>query len=108
MGKIGTKLLFSTTCHSQTDKQTEVVNKTSIQLLTSIIQKNLNQEDFPPCIGFAYNCSVHSSTNFSPFEIIYSFNLLAPLDLIHLHIDENICLDGNRKAHVVKDLTAKV
>jgi hypothetical protein len=108
MGKIGTKLLFSTTCHSQTDKQTEVVNKTSIQLLTSIIQKNLNQEDFPPFIGFAYNYSVHSSTNFSPFEIICSFNLLAPLDLIHLPIDESVCLDGNRKTHVVKDLTIKV
>jgi len=51
---------------------------------------------------------VHSSTNFSPFKIICSFNLLALLDLIHLYIDENVCLDGNRKSHVVKDLNAKV
>jgi hypothetical protein len=27
-GKLGTKLLFSTTCHSQFDSQTEVVNRT--------------------------------------------------------------------------------
>jgi len=59
-------------------------------------------------IEFAYNRSVHSTTDYSPFEIVYSFNLLTPLDLIHLLVDEIVSLDGNQKAQVMKDLHAKI
>ena len=95
MGKVGTKLLFLTTCQPQSDGQIEVVNRTLSTLLRIIIQKNLkNWEDCLPFIEFAYNRSVHSTTDFSPFEIVYDFNPLTPLDLLNLPVNEMTSLDG--------------
>ena len=108
-GKLGTKLLFSTACHPQTDGQTEVVNRTLSQLLRTVIQKNLkNWEDCLPFIEFAYNRSVHSSTDYSPFEIVYGFNPLTPLDLVPLPIDERASVDGKKKAEIVRQLHERV
>ncbi|XP_040955925.1 uncharacterized protein, partial [Gossypium hirsutum] len=84
-GKLGTKLLYSTTCHPQTNGQTEVVNRVLSTLLRAIIRKNLKTwEECLPHIEFAYNRSVHSATKFSPFEVVYGFNPLTPLDLLPL------------------------
>jgi hypothetical protein len=65
-------------------------------------------EGFLPFIEFAYNRSVHFTIDYSPFEIVYGFNPLTPLDLIPLSVDEMVSLDGNKKAQVVKDLHAKI
>ena len=57
--KLGTKLLFSTTCHPQT----KVVIRTLTQLLCTIINKNLKTwEDCLPFIEFAYNRTVRPSS----------------------------------------------
>ena len=102
-GKLGTKLLFSTTCHPQTDGQTEVVNRTLSTLLRAIISKNIKTwEDCLPHVEFAYNRAMHSTTKFSPFEIVYGFNPLTPLDLSPLPVSEHLNLDGEKKAEFVK------
>jgi hypothetical protein len=46
-------------------------------------KKNLKSwEACLPHVEFAYNRVVHSTTNCSPFEIVYGFNQLTPLDLL--------------------------
>jgi hypothetical protein len=59
-------------------------------------------------IEFAYNMIMYFTTNYSLFEIVYCFNPLIPLDLIHLPVDERISLNGSRKAHIVKTLHKKI
>ncbi|KAH9780520.1 hypothetical protein KPL71_008110 [Citrus sinensis] len=106
--KLGTKLLFSTTCHPQTDGQTEVMNRTLSTLLRAIIKKNIKTwEDCLPLVQFAYNRFVHSATKYSPFEIVYGFNPLTPLDLTPLPVSEHVNLDGKKKAEIVKQIHEK-
>ena len=61
-----------------------------------------------PFIEFAYNWSVHSTTNFLLFEIVFGFNPLTPLDLLPLLVNEKTSLDGQKKAKMVKKLHESV
>ena len=107
--KLGTKLLFSTTSHPQTDGQTEVVNRTLGTLLRSLINKNLRSwEDSLPFIEFAYNRSVHSTTCQSPFETLYGINPLTPLDLLPLPRNEHESPDGRNKAAKIKQMHDRI
>ncbi|KAK1627340.1 hypothetical protein QYE76_001655 [Lolium multiflorum] len=107
-GKLGTKLLFSTTCHPQTDGQTEVVNRTLSQLLRSMIKKNLKEwEECLPHVEFAYNRAVHSTTELCPFEVVYGFKPITPLDLLPLPIHERVNMEVSKRADFVRKIHVK-
>jgi len=109
-GKLGTKLLFSTTCHPQSDVQTEMVNRILGQLLKCMIVHNTREwEALLPQVEFTYNKVVHSTTSHSPFEIVYGFNPLTPFDLLPLPIQEAWTFqDGEAKAKMIQDLHTQV
>jgi hypothetical protein len=68
--KLGTKLLFFTTCHPQTDGQTEVVNRTLSTMLGAVLKTNLKLwKECLPHIEFPYSRSVHSMMKLSLFQI---------------------------------------
>ncbi|KAK1698657.1 hypothetical protein QYE76_015354 [Lolium multiflorum] len=107
-GKLGTKLLFSTTCHPQTDGQTEMVNRTLSQLLRSMIKKNLKEwEECLPHVEFAYNRAVHSTTELCPFEVVYGFKPITPLDLLPLPIHERVNMEASKRADFVRKIHVK-
>ncbi|XP_073138104.1 uncharacterized protein [Henckelia pumila] len=59
-------------------------------------------------VADALSRSVHSTTNYSPFEVVYGFNPLTPLDLMSLPMSERVNMDGMKKAEFVKSLHEKV
>jgi hypothetical protein len=100
--KLGTKLLFSTTCHPQTDGQTEVVNHTLSTMLRAILKTNLKLwEECLPHIEFAYNRSVHSTTKVSPFQVVYGFNPRAHIDLLPLPHSETTYFDASQRSEFI-------
>ena len=99
--------MFSTTCHPQTDGQTEVVNRTLSTMLSVVLKKNLKLwEDCLPHIEFAYNRSIHSTTKMCPFEVVYGFVPRAPIDLLPLPSSVQNNLDASQRAELIIKLHA--
>jgi hypothetical protein len=92
--KLGIKLLFCSTCHPQTNGQTEIINGTLSIILRAVLKDNLRLwEECLPHIEFAYNRSIHSTTKLSPFMVVYGFNPRAPIDLLPSPPSEIVNLD---------------
>ena len=76
------KRALSTAWHPQTDGQTERLNRTIEQMMRTYIQSR--EEDWPqllPALELAYNCTPHSATGLSPFEVMIGENPVRTQDL---------------------------
>jgi hypothetical protein len=69
---LGTKLLYSSAYHPQTDGQTEQVNQTLEDLLRSYALNFPDKwDDCLPLAEFSYNNSYQKSIKIAPFEALY-------------------------------------
>lgn len=93
MGIDGHQTEDGTTFHSQTNGQTEVVNKTVIQLLISYYNKHpMFWDEHLYYLWHAYNRAKHSSTQRSTFETCFDFTPRSPLDFV---FGKDIAVDGH-------------
>ena len=68
----GTLLRMSTAYHPQTDGQTEVMNRVLEQYLRSFVHSQpANWFRYLALAEWSYNTSLHTSSGFTPFEVIY-------------------------------------
>ncbi|KAK1662638.1 hypothetical protein QYE76_050797 [Lolium multiflorum] len=97
------------TCNKSKSKlKPHVVNRTLSQLLRSMIKKNLKEwEECLPHVEFAYNRAVHSTTELCPFEVVYGFKPITPLDLLPLPIHERVNMEASKRADFVKKIHVK-
>jgi hypothetical protein len=103
--KLGTKLLFSTTCHPQIDSQTEVIDRTLTTMLRVVLKKNIKMwVECLPHIEFAYNRSLHSTTKMCPFQSVYGFLPRSPIDLMPLPSSEKLNFDATKHAELMLKL----
>jgi hypothetical protein len=104
---LGTKLLFSTTCHPETDGQTEVVNRTLSTMLWAVLKKNVKfWEECLPHIEFSYNRSLNSTSKMCPFQIVYGFVPRALIDFLPLPSSVQNNLDATQRAELILKLHA--
>ncbi|KAM2088514.1 hypothetical protein ACFX1T_032585 [Malus domestica] len=77
---LGTRLLYSTAYHPQTDGQSERTIQTLEDMLrSSVMQFGDSWHDRLDLMEFAYNNSFHSSIGMSPFEALYGKACRTPL-----------------------------
>ncbi|EOY16837.1 Uncharacterized protein TCM_035725 [Theobroma cacao] len=107
--KFGTELKYSSTCHPQTDGQTEVVNRSLGNMLRCLIQNNPKTWDLViPQAEFAYNNSVNRSIKKTPFEVAYGLKPQHVLDLVPLPQEARVSNEGELFADHIRKIHEEV
>ncbi|CAF0708802.1 unnamed protein product [Brachionus calyciflorus] len=94
--------LKTTAYHPECDGLTERFNRTPKTMIACYVNENQNNwDELLPFLSYAYNTSTHSTTNHSPYEVIFGRKPKIPIDLIIAESAEN-----NEEGDVTVDLNA--
>jgi hypothetical protein len=104
---LGTKLIISSTYHSQTDGQTERVNQILEDMLRACaIDCGKNSDKYLSLAEFAYNNSYQSSLKMAPFEALYGRRCWTPLNWSQPRERENfgpnLVTEAERKVKLIR------
>ena len=104
-----THLKFSTSCHPQTDGQTEVTNRTLGTLLRVLAKKSTKGwDELLSHAEFAYNRAPSKATGLSPFQVVYGFNPCTPIDLTPLPTPTKFSWEAEKRVKEIQELHAQV
>ena len=107
--RFGTELKYSSTCHPQTDGQTEVVNRSLGNLLRCLVGNNIKTWDLViPQAEFAYNNSVNRTIKKTPFEAAYGLKPKHVLDLVPLPQEVRVSDEGEAFADHIRKIHEEV
>lgn len=76
--------------HPQSDGMVERFNRTLLSMLSLFVEENqANWDALLPYVMLAYRSSVHSSTGFTPYKVVFGQEIVLPVDVM-------LNLDGGR------------
>jgi hypothetical protein len=109
MEEVGAIFYFISLYHPQMDGQTEVINRSLVDFLRSLVTKHHSQWDhILPQEEFSYNDSINRRTGKSPFQIIYEMKPRGVSELKDVEQDEFKSAGAEDFAEAMKELHSRV
>ena len=86
----------TTPYHPAGDGQVERLNRTVVNMLKALPDRAKDWKSHLPKLAFAYNSTVHKSTGYSPFYLLFGRQSTLPIDLAFQEMEVALVGSGAR------------
>ncbi len=91
----GCGLIHTTPYHPQGNGVLERLHGTLKPMLAKAADKGIDWVRFTPLALFALRQMPHTDSGYSPFDLVYGFQIRGPLDLVYAGWTDDVCKDVN-------------